>query len=287
MDQRIIDLYDEYTHAPLPRRVFLSRLSVLVGGTAAAAALLPLLESNYALAATVAADDARLETSRVTYPGASGPVKGYLAKPKGAPARLPGVVVVHENRGLNPHIEDVTRRVALAGFTALGVDMLSPQGGTPATDDAARDMHGKIDAAVAVRDLVAAVAWLKARPDATGKVGAVGFCWGGGMVNRLAAASPDLTAAVVFYGVSPPAAEAAKVKARMLLHYAGADERVNATAPAWEEALKAAGVGYTKHMYDGAQHAFHNDTAGPRHDPAAAKQAWDRTVAFFKETLAG
>jgi carboxymethylenebutenolidase len=287
MDQRIIDLYDEYTHAPLPRRVFLGRLSALAGGTAAAAALLPLLESNYAKAAVVAPDDARLDIAPVTYPGDPGPIKGYLARPKTGPDKRAGVIVVHQTRGVSPHIEDIARRIALAGYTALAVDLLSPQGGTPADDDAARAMFAKIDTDQAARNLVAAVAWLKARPDATGKIGAVGFCWGGDMVNRLATAAPDLAAAVVFYGLSPPALDAVRIKARMLLHYAGLDQRVNATVPAFEEAMKAAGVSYTKFVYDGAQHAFNDDTAGARYNERAAKEAWDRTIAFFRTTLAG
>ena len=287
MDQRIIDLYDEYTHAPLPRREFLSRLAVLAGGAAAATALLPLLENNYAKAAIVQPDDARLTTERVTYPGATGPVKGYLVRPKATTGNIPGVIVIHENRGVNPHIEDIARRVAVEGFAALAVDLLSPQGGTPANQDTAREMFAKIDRPSAVRDLVAAVAYLKGRPGASGKVGAIGFCWGGDMVNLLATQSPDLAAGVVFYGLSPPALDAARIKAQMLLHYAGLDPRVNSTVPAYEEALKAAGVRYVKYVYENAQHAFNNDTSTERYSPPAAKLAWERTVTFLKTTLLG
>lgn len=286
MDQRIIDLYDEYTHRPLDRRVFLRRLADLAGGTAAAIALLPLLENNYAIAATIAVDDARLATERVTYPGATGPVAGYIARPR-AEGRRGAVIVIHENRGLNAHIEDVARRVAVAGHVALAPDLLSPLGGTPADPDAARDAFGKLDGAATVRNLVAAVAWLKGRADANGRVGTVGFCWGGGMVNRLAVAAPDLAAAVVFYGISPAAEDAAKIKARMLMHYASNDERINATVPGYEAALKAAGVVHTMHHYPATQHSFHNDTAGERYNAEAARLAWERTVAFFQTTLAG
>ncbi|MBM3485857.1 MAG: dienelactone hydrolase family protein [Alphaproteobacteria bacterium] len=286
MDQRIIDLYDEYTHRPLDRRVFLRRLADLAGGTAAAIALLPLLENSYAFAATIAADDARLAAERVHYPGATGPVTGYLARPR-AEGRRGAVIVIHENRGLNAHIEDVARRVAVAGHVALAADLLSPSGGTPADADAARDAIGKLDGAATVRNLVAAVAWLKARADSNGRVGAVGFCWGGGMVNRLAVAAPDLAAGVVFYGLSPAAEDAAKIKARMLMHYASNDDRINATVPGYEAALKAAGVAHSIHHYPGTQHAFHNDTAGERYNAAAARLAWERTIAFFQATLAG
>src|SRR4051812_19170584 len=198
MDKKFIDLYDEYTHAPLDRRDFISRLTVLAGSTAAASALLPLLENNYALAQVVAPADARLETSRVTWAAASGELKGYLAKPKGA-GKLPAVIVIHENRGLNPHIEDIVRRVALEGFLALGPDLLSPAGGTPADEDQARTLIGQLDNAQTVENLVRTVAYLQGHAESTGKVGTVGFCWGGGMVNSLATASPDLNAGVVFY----------------------------------------------------------------------------------------
>lgn len=285
MDQRIIDLYDEYTHRPLPRRVFLERLAALAGGTAAAAALLPLLETRYAHAAQVPPGDPRLAAARTTFQGASGPIAAYLARPRGE-GRAPGVIVVHENRGLNPHIEDVARRLAAAGFVALAPDLLSSAGGTPADEDRARDMIRELDAERTVGDLRAAVAWLADRSRTTGKVGAVGFCWGGGIVNRLAVAEPELDAAVVFYGASPKPEEVSAIRAPLLLHYAGLDERINETVPAYEAALRRAGKTYRLHMYEGANHAFHNDANGARYDARAAALAWERTVAFLRETLA-
>jgi carboxymethylenebutenolidase len=285
VDPRIIELYDEYTHAPLPRRTFLERLAVLAGGSAAAYALLPMLENNYARAAVVAPDDARLSAGHEAIPLPGGTMRAYVATPRDGPAKRAGVIVIHENRGLNAHIEDVTRRVALAGYTAVGVDMLSTQGGTPPDQDRARAMFAKIDAKTAVGDLVALVDWLRARPDANGRVGAIGFCWGGGMVNLLAVAAPSLNAAVPFYGLAPPAADVPKIRATLLIHYAGNDTRINAGAPAYEAALKAAGVPYTAYVYEGVEHAFHNDTAGVRYNEAAAKLAWSRTLAFLQATL--
>ena len=285
MDQRIIDLYDEYTHAPLKRRVFLDRLAAMAGGTAAAALLLPLLEHR-AVAAIVAADDARVSAASVTYPGQTGDVKGYLAKPA-AGGRNGAVVVIHENRGLNAHIEDVARRVAVAGFLALAPDLLSPAGGTPADEDKARDLIGKLDAAATVQNLVAAVAWLRKHPDGNGKVGAVGFCWGGGMTNQLAVNDPTLDAAVAYYGPQPDAASAARIKAPLLLHYGALDDRIDAGIPAYKAALDHAGVSYKVYMYEGANHAFNNDTSAARYNAAAAKLAWDRTVAFLTEKLKG
>jgi carboxymethylenebutenolidase len=285
MDRRFIELYDEYTHRPLPRRTFIERLVALAGSSAAAMALLPLLENNYAKAAIVDPSDARVETSRITFKGSSGDVRAYLAVPKQGPARRAGVIVIHENRGLNPHIEDVTRRVALEGYTALGVDLLSSMGGTPADEDKARDMIAKLDRDAAVKDLVAAVAYLKSRPDSNGKVGTMGFCWGGGMANRLATASPDLAAAVPYYGAQPQADDAAKIKAKLMLHYAGNDANINPGIGKYEDALKKAGVDYKLYLYDGAEHAFNNDTNAARYNKAAADLAWSRTVAFFKSTL--
>jgi carboxymethylenebutenolidase len=287
MDRRIIELYDDYTHRPLARRVFLERLAVLAGGSAAAYALLPLLENNYARGALVAPADSRLASAMVTYRGASGEVRSYAATPKaGAPKRA-GVIVIHENRGLNPYIQDVARRVALEGFTALAPDALSPFGGTPPNEDDARAAFARIDRDQTVRDFVAAVAYLKGRPDAAGPVGATGFCWGGGMVNLLAVNAPDLAAAVPFYGLVPPAADVPRIKARLQLHYAANDPRINAGIPEFEAALKAAGVSYEKFTYEGTEHAFHNDTAGARYNQAAAELAWSRTIAFFKANLRG
>jgi carboxymethylenebutenolidase len=284
MDQRIIDLYDEYTHTPLDRRVFLARLAQLTGSTAAAMALVPLLEANQARAALVSPEDQRLETARTTYTGATGDIKAYTARPKGA-AKLPAVIVIHENRGLNPHIEDVTRRIALEGFLALGPDLLSPLGGTPENEDTARDMIGKLDAQQTVQNLVSAITFLEKHANGNGKVGAVGFCWGGGMVGELAVNATDLDAGVVYYGRQPKATDVEKIKAPLLLQYAGQDARINEGIPAFEEALKKANKQYTLYVYEGAQHAFNNDTSEARYSKSAAEQAWARTIAFFKEHL--
>ncbi|MDB5534891.1 MAG: carboxymethylenebutenolidase [Hyphomicrobiales bacterium] len=279
MDQRIIDLYDEYTHAPLPRRVFMERLVVMVGTTGAAQMALGLLESNYALAQIVPASDPRLSTSMVEIAG----VKAYQAVPKGMDAQTAraAIIVIHENRGLTPHLEDIARRIALDGYLAVAVDLLTYMGGTPKDEDAARDMFTKIDAAKTVASLAAIVTALKSA-NPSRKVGAVGFCWGGGMVNNLAVAAPNLDAGVAYYGVAPKAEDVPRIKASMLLQYGGLDERVNATAPAYEEAMKKAGVSYQKFVYDGANHAFNNDTGKERYNEAAAKLAWTRTMDFFK-----
>jgi carboxymethylenebutenolidase len=287
MRQEIIRLYDDYTHERLDRRVFMDRLAQLAGGTAAAAALLPMLRNNYAQAAIVPADDSRLQTEEIAFPGATGELKGYLARPAGASGALPGVVVIHENRGLNPHIEDVTRRLALEGFVALAPDFLSPQGGTPEDEDRAREMIGQLDPAQTVQNAVAAVDFLETRAGTTGKVGVIGFCWGGGLANQVAVNVADLGAAVPFYGRQPTREEAARIKAPLLLHYAGLDERINAGIPGYEQALKEAGVDYTIHMYEGANHAFHNDTNAARYDKEAAELAWSRTIEFLKQHLAG
>jgi carboxymethylenebutenolidase len=284
MDSRIIRLYDEYTHKPLPRREFLDRLAKLAGGAAAASALLPILENNYATAATIEANDPRLATEHLSYKGATGEIRAYVAAEKAEKKRA-GVVVIHENRGLNPHIEDVARRVALLGYTALAPDLLSPSGGTPADEDKARDDIAKLDMPSTTANVVAAVAYLKSRKDSNGKIGVIGFCWGGALTNLVVVKSPDVTAAVPFYGLAPPAAEVKNIKAKLLMNYAGNDERVDSTKPGYEAALKAAGVSYTDYLYPGAEHAFFNDTAGPRYNKAAATLAWSRTVAFFKENL--
>ena len=284
MDQRIIQLFDEYTHGGINRRSFLDRLATLAGGAAAATALLPLLENNYAHAQVVAESDPRLTTETVQVPGVQG-LTGYLVRPK-AGAKLPAVLVIHENRGLNPHIKDVTRRMAAEGFLALGLDYLSPIGGTPADEDKGRDMIGTLKAPDVVASGRAAVAFLKGRSDANGKVGAVGFCWGGAAVNNLAVAEPTLDAGVAYYGRQPPADQVAGIKAPLMLHYAGLDEPVNAGLPAYEAALKAAGKTYEVHMYQGANHAFNNDTNAARYNKEAADLAWSRTVAFLKKHLA-
>jgi carboxymethylenebutenolidase len=284
MDQRIINLFDEYTHKPLKRDEFVRRLTALTGSTAAAMAVLPLLEVNYAKAATINLQDDRLITESIIYPGDGGDMKAYVARPK-AEGKYSAIVVIHENRGLNPHIEDVTRRAALAGFLALAPDALSPQGGTPADADKARDMFQKLDALKNLNNFIKAFDYLKTRKDCNGKLGTVGFCWGGGMVNQLAVSVPDLKAAVAFYGRQPETADVPKIKAAVQLHYAGMDERINAGIPAYEEALKKANVKYELYSYEGAQHAFNNDTAPTRYNEAAAKLAWERTIAFFQKNL--
>ena len=284
MDQRIIDLYDSFTHGGMSRRAFLDRLAEAAGSSAAALALMPLLQNDYARAAIVAADDARLAVDTVAYDAHGTRVSGYLARPK-SKGRRPAVLVIHENRGLNPHIQDVARRLALAGFLAYAVDMLSPLGGTPADEDKARDMIGTLNADATARRIAAAVPFLEHPPESTGKVGAVGFCWGGGMVNRVAVLAPDLKAAVAYYGLQPPAAAVKSIQAALLLHYAGLDSRVNAGIAAYEAALKAAGKRYTVYLYPNVNHAFNNDTNSSRYDKAAAELAWSRTVAFLKQEL--
>jgi carboxymethylenebutenolidase len=285
VDPRIIRLYDEYTHKPLERRVFLERLAVLAGGAAAAMTMLPLLENNYAQAAIVDPADPRVVTSTTTFKGVTGDIRAYLAVPKAGPPKRAGVIVIHENRGLTPYTQDLARRLAVEGFTGLAVDLLSPMGGTPANEDEARAAIGKLELVDAVRNLVAAVAYVKSRPDAAGPVGAVGHCWGGGMCNLLATAAPDLAAAVPYYGSVPPVTDVPMIKAKLQLHYAGNDPRINAGIPDYEAALKTARVSYEVFMYEGAEHAFQNDTAGARYNKAAADLAWSRTIAFFKTNL--
>jgi len=284
MDQKIGDLYQDYLAAVLDRREFIRRLSLLAGGTAAAYALLPRLEGGFARAAMVAPDDGRLEAEKIKYPGAEGEVNAYLAKPKGE-KKLPGVVVIHENRGLNPHIEDVARRVAVEGFLALAPDALSSMGGTPEDPDQAREMIGKLEMRTTVDNFVAAAKYLKTHPLSTGKVGVVGFCWGGAMANQVAVHSPDVSAAVPYYGRPPAAEDVPRIKASLLLHYAGEDERINAGVPDFEAALKKASVDYQLFTYPGAKHAFNNDTNAERYDKEAADLAWKRTIAFLTEKL--
>lgn len=283
--QEMIRLYDEYTHLTYDRRGFLDKLARVAGSSAAAAAIVPLLEANQARAAMTEEGDQRLSVSTVTYPGAAGEMSGYLAKPASATGKLPAVIVIHENRGLNPHIQDVTRRMALEGFVALAPDFLSPAGGTPSDEDKAREMIGALDAMQTLQNAVATVDFLKGHADSTGKVGAIGFCWGGGMVNQLATASPDFGAGVAYYGRTPDPAAVPNIKARMLLHYAGLDERINAGIADYEAALKAAGVDHTVHVYEGVNHAFNNDTSAARYDKAAADLAWGRTVEFLRQSL--
>jgi len=284
MDQRIINLYDRFTHGGISRRDFLDRLAELAGSAAAATALLPLLQNDYARAAIIPAEDARLATERVAYDSPKGKINGYLARAK-SKGKRPVVLVIHENRGLNPHLEDVARRLAVEGFLAYAVDLLSLVGGTPENEDAARELHPKMNQDDAVTALVAAVSFLKSHPESTGKVGAVGFCFGGLMINRLAASSPELDAGVAYYGRQVPAAQVPNIKASLLLHYAENDDPVNSGIAAYEAALKANNKKYTIHVYPGTQHAFNNDTGAARYNKAAADLAWERTLAFFKETL--
>jgi carboxymethylenebutenolidase len=283
MDKRIIELYDEYTHKPLPRNTFIKRLTVLTGSTAAAMALIPMLDNNYVFAQT-REDDEDIITERVTWPVEGGEMKGYMARPS-KKGKYPAVIVIHENRGLNPHIEDVTRRAAKAGYIALGVDALSLLGGTPANEDEARALFAKLDGKQNTVNFASAIPFLIKRNDCTGKVGCVGFCWGGAMANQLAVHSPDMKAAVSFYGRQADVADVPKIKGGLQLHYAGNDERINAGIPAYEEALKAAKVDYELYTYPGVDHAFHNDTSTARYNEAAAKLAWGRTLEFWKKYL--
>lgn len=281
MKQKIIDLFDEYTHTALPRRVFFKRLVALAGSTAAATALLPLLENNYAKAGMVDEKDPQLSTEFLSYSGTGSNMKGYLAKPKDISGEIPAVIVIHENRGLNAHIQDVARRAALAGYVALAPDLLSPVGGTPENEDQARDLIDTLDSQQTLSNLKKTLAFLKSRPDTTNKVGCVGFCWGGGMTNQLAVSAPDLGAAIAFYGSAPAAEAVPNVQSPLLLHYAGLDERTNQEIPTYEEALRMAGKDYTICMYSNVNHAFHNDTNEARYDAIAAHLAWERTTAFF------
>ena len=283
MNEKILDLYDEYSKGSLGRREFFKKLAVLAGGTAAALTLLPVLEANRAEAQVVAEDDPRLHVEDIKYPAETGEMLAHFARPKGE-EKLPGVIVIHENRGLNPHTRDVARRVALEGFLAVAPDACSPLGGTPEDVDAARAKMRELDREATVKNYVAAIKYLKTHPQSTGKVGCMGFCWGGGMTNQVAVNAPDLNAAVPFYGRQPAAEDVPKIKSSMLCHYAGLDERINAGIEVFEAAMKKAGVEYEIHMYDGAAHAFFNDT-GSRYHEEASKLAWKRTIAFFKEKL--
>lgn len=285
---RAIMLYDRFTHGQRSRRAFMRDMTRLAGSAAAAQMLAAAIAPDAAAAAMIAEDDKRLTSKDVTWTGANGHIlAGYMAIPKKHPKKPAAVLVIHENRGLQPYTRDVARRLAVAGFVGLAIDFLSPQGGTPADEDKARTMIGALDLPAAVADGVATIDWLAHHRLLNGKVGVVGFCWGGAIVNRLAVgAGSALAAASAFYGPTPPPADAAQVRAVMQLHYAGSDDRVNAGAGAWADALKAAGVQVTRYDYPGTQHAFHNDTSAARHDAAAAALAWDRTIALFRETLA-
>ncbi len=305
MGKKFIDLYQDYSRGRLGRREFLKKLASLAGGTAAAMALLPLIEQKYSRAQAhartnpnpnthvntqiISADDPRLETEIIHYPGETGEVRAYNACPRvpegKEPQKLPAVIVIHENRGLQPHIQDVTRRVALEGYVALAPDAISPLGGTPESVDEARSKMRELDSEDTVKNFVAAVQYLKTHPKTTGKVGCMGFCWGGGMTNQVAVHAPDLTAAVPFYGRQPDPKDVPKIKASLLLHYAGLDERINAGIPEFEEALKKASLEYQLYMYEGAAHAFFNDSNPDRFHKQAAELAWKRTIAFFEEKL--
>ena len=287
-DQELLILFDAYVHGDVDRRGFLDKAQRFAKAGVTAAALLAALSPDFAAGQQVRADDARLkaEWATIPSPAGSGNIRGYLVRPASAgTTRLPVVLVIHENRGLNPHIEDIARRLALDGFMAFAPDALTPLGGYPGDEEKARVAFATLDQAKTREDFLAAVGWLRGRADGNGKLGAVGFCYGGGVVHWLATRLPDLNAAVPFYGNTPAPEQAASVKAPLLVHLAAVDERINATWPAFEAALKAAGVRYEMHQYPGTQHGFNNDTT-PRYDAAAARLAWERTVAFFKRQLA-
>ena len=285
-DPDVLILFDAYVHGAIDRRGFLHKASKYAAGGMTAAMMLDALNPRFAEAQQVAKDDARIKAEYVTFPSpqGNGTTKGYLVRPANAKGKLPGVLVVHENRGLNPHIEDIARRLALDNFVAFAPDALAPLGGYPGDEDQARQLFPKLDQAKTREDFVAAFNFLKSRPESTGKVGVVGFCYGGGIANFLASRLPDLGAAVPFYGNQVSAEDAAKIKSPLLVHYAESDQRINAGWPAYEAALKAANVPHAMHMYPGTQHGFNNDTT-PRYDEAAAKLAWQRTIEFFNKHL--
>ncbi len=282
MDQKIINLYDSYTHSEISRKDFMKKLVVLTGSTALALTVLPVLESNYA-AASFHADD--IDVENITFPGVDGDVKAVLAQPKGK-KKLGAVVVIHENRGLTPHIIDVTKRLAAEGFITLGVDALSPFGGTPADEDKGRELIGKLDPVKNVQNYLKALAYLRSHKDSNGKTGCMGCCWGGGMANTLAVMDPKLNAAVAYYGSQAKAEDVPKIKASIMLHYGGLDERINAGIPAYEQALKQNNIDYKLFVYEGVNHAFNNNTSATRYNEPAAKLAWQRTVDLFKAKLA-
>jgi carboxymethylenebutenolidase len=285
-DQELYNLFDRYVHGLIDRRGFLDSAARFAVGGMTAAMLLDALSPRFAEAQQVAKDDKRLKTEYLEYqsPRGSGTMRGYLARPASGSGKLPGVLVVHENRGLNPHIEDIARRLALDNFMAFAPDALTPLGGYPGDEDKARALFPKLDQAKTAEDFIAAVMLIKNRPDCTGKIGVVGFCYGGGVANMLATRVPDLAAAVPFYGGQPKAEDVPKIKAALLIHYAEMDERINAGWPAYEAALKANNVKYTMFTYPATQHGFNNNTT-PRYNEAAAKLAWQRTVEFFNQTL--
>jgi carboxymethylenebutenolidase len=283
-DQELLVLFDAYVHGAIDRRRFLEKAAKYAVGGVTAVMLLDQLSPNFAEAQVIKTDDERLKTERIDYdsPKGSGKMRGYFVRNAKADAKLPGILVIHENRGLNPHIEDIARRVALDDFVAFAPDALFPLGGYPGDEDKARELFPKLDGTKTREDFVAAAAFLKKRPECTGKIGAVGFCWGGGMVNYLATRLSDLAAGVPFYGSAPDTGDVAKIKCPLLIHSAESDERINAGWPEFERALKAANVKYERFLYPGTQHGFNNDTT-PRYDAAAAKLAWERTIAFFNK----
>ena len=282
MDQKIITLYDEYTHSGISRKEFMKKLAILTGSTALALTVLPLLENNYAAGAGFNDDSISIE--QITYPGVDGEMKAVLAKPRDK-KNLGCVLVIHENRGLNPHIIEVTKRVAAEGFIALGIDALSPLGGTPADEDKGREMIGTLDAAKTLQNYLKGLEYLRSHKDGNGKVGCVGFCWGGAMSNKLAVNDPKLLAAVAYYGTQPKSEDVKNIKASVMLHYGGLDERVNAGIPAYEQALKDNKITYKLYIYEGVNHAFNNDTSPNRYNEPAAKLAWQRTIGLFKSKL--
>jgi carboxymethylenebutenolidase len=285
-DQGLLDLFDRYVHGDIDRRGFLERATKYAVGGMTASMLLDLLSPRFAEAQQIAKDDKRLQASVVEFasPEGQGRMRGYLVRPAGVSGKLPGVLVVHENRGLNPHIEDIARRIALSGFMAFAPDALTPLGGYPGDEDKARELFAKLDPAKVREDFVAAAHDLESRPDCTGKIGVVGFCFGGGIANYLATRLPELAAAVSFYGAQPRPEEVARIKAPLLIQYAEHDDRINAGAAAYEAALKADHVRYQVFTYPGTQHGFNNDTT-PRYDKAAAQLAWQRTIEFLKKSL--
>jgi carboxymethylenebutenolidase len=285
MDQRAVDLYNEYVHGDLPRRDFLRKLAGIAGGAAAVSVMLPLLEPNYAWGQQVSPDDVRLDTSYVEYPGSGGPVKAYRARPAGQKGGLPGILVIHENRGLNAHIEDVARRAALAGYVALAPDGLSYAGGAPQDQEAARDLFRASDRDRITRDVVAGVPFLAGMAGCTGRIGTVGFCYGGGVSLLCAAREQSTAASVCFYGSPPSVGDLSRVRAPLMMHYAGQDARINQTIPGFRAALDEQQVAYSLHMYPGSSHGFHNDSSEARYDADAASRAWNRTMEFFAAYL--
>lgn len=285
INQEIIQLFDEYTHKPLSREVFLKRLTKLIGGTAALSTILPVLEGSYAASAQVAEDDSDLLISTAEFASPNGVIKGYLAQPKQAKKHMGAVLVIHENRGLTPHIKDVTRRIAKQGFIALGIDGLSQFGGTPTNEDEGRTLIGKLDAKQNMENMLSGLGYLRTLKNSNQKTACVGFCWGGGIVNDLAAADPALTLGVPYYGRQIDPTLVPKIKAKLMLHYAGLDERINAGIPAYENALKSNQIDYQLFIYEGAQHAFNNDSSPARYQKETADLAWGRTLNFFQKHL--